>query len=354
MLSNTLPWRLAAVPVRAARRRVPGLSLMLSAALALAVFAAVLLISGKHPLQAYVATAVYVFGSLQGFTELFVRMSPLILTAVAVAVPARIGLINVGGEGQMYMGAIFATGTALGLADGQAGWLLLPLTIAAGFVGGAFWALLPAVLRAQKLVNETISTLLLNYIAPLVVGYLIFGPWRSADSSSYPQSPELVAGARLPVFPGTRLHAGFLIALDCLALFALVVKYTRWGMEMRALGSNAKAAENLGVPVRTHILTCMLAAGGCAGLAGMAEVCAIQGRLVSDISPGYGFMGFLVAWLAGSSPLGIFVMAMVIAFIGSIGDVLQITQGVPFSVINILMATLLLIVLCRGRQGGSK
>ena len=224
------------------RTYLSGGSLTVNVLLAMGVFAIVLLLWGKHPMQAYSATIAYVFTSVQGFSELFVRASPLILTALAVSIPARVGLYNVGGEGQLYMGALVATGCALEFANAPA-WVLLPATVMAGFVGGALWALIPAVLRAHKIVNETISTLLLNYVAPLMVGYLIFGRWRSPDSSSYPQSPELVAAARLPMLLDTRLHAGFLIALVCLGVFAFVVKYTRWGMEMRALGFNATATE---------------------------------------------------------------------------------------------------------------
>src|SRR5208282_6041636 len=162
---------------------------------ALVVFGLILVIDGKDPLRAYHDTLVYVFGNRYGFSELLVRMSPLILTAVAVALPSRLGLINVGGEGQLYMGAWAATAGALGFSDLPA-WQLLPLMTAMGFAGGALWALLPGILRAAKVVNETISTLLLNYVAPLIVSFFIFGPWRSAESSAYPQSPAFVAAAR--------------------------------------------------------------------------------------------------------------------------------------------------------------
>ncbi len=315
-------------------------------------FGLVLLVAGKHPLQAYADTTLFVLGSLQGFTELFVRMSPLVMAALAVSIPARIGLFNVGGEGQIYMGALFATGAALSLANTPS-WLLLPATMAAGFLGGAAWALIPAIMRIKGVANEAITTLLLNYIAPLAVGYMIFGPWRSADSLSYPQSPPLAEAARLPVLPGTRLHAGLLIAVACLALFAYVLHRTRWGLEMRAIGGNALASQHLGLPVRAYIVACMAVGGGVAGLAGMAEVSAIQGRLVAEISPGYGYMGFLVAWLAGPSALKTLAMAFLFAFISSVGDVLQITQGVPFAVVNILMAAILFSVLCGGRRAGA-
>src|SRR5271156_1882457 len=142
--------------------------------IALGAFSALLIVAGKNPLQAYADTLVYVFGNAYGFSELLVRMTPLLFTAIAVALPARIGLINVGGEGQLYMGAWLATAGELALQDYSAV-LVLPALIILGVAGGGIWALLPAVLRAFRLVNETISTLLLNYVAPLIVSYFIFG-----------------------------------------------------------------------------------------------------------------------------------------------------------------------------------
>src|ERR1700761_9318857 len=148
----------------------------LVAAIALGVFATLLVAAGKDPLKAYADTLLYVFGNASGFSELLVRMIPLLLTAVAVALPARIGLINVGGEGQLYMGAWLTTAGALAFADWPA-YALLPTLTVLGFLGGGLWALIPGALRALRIVNETIATLLLNYIALLIVGYFIFGPW---------------------------------------------------------------------------------------------------------------------------------------------------------------------------------
>jgi general nucleoside transport system permease protein len=316
------------------------------AVFAFGLFAVVLLIAGKDPLRAYGDTAVLTFGSRYGLSELLVRMTPLLLTAVAVALPTRLGLINVGGEGQLHMGAWLATAGALGASTLPA-WLLLPVVTLLGFLGGALWALVPALLRGWRLVNETISTLLLNYVAPLVVGYFIFGPWRSSESSSYPQSPAFVDAARLPMLPGTRIHLGLVYALGCLAVYALVLDRTRWGLDMRAMGGNPAAAERAGIPIFRYTVAALTIAGGIAGLAGMAEVSAIQGRLVSGLSPGYGYMGFLIAWLAGTSISAIIAMAFLFAVIASVGDVLQITQGVPAAVVDLLMAGLLFIVLGR-------
>jgi ABC-type uncharacterized transport system permease subunit len=332
----------------AVRHRAP--RAVVIALAALAVFGALLLAAGKDPLRAYGDTLLYVFGNGYGFSELLVRMTPLLLTAVAVALPTRLGLINVGGEGQLYMGAWLATAGALGFGDLPA-WALLPVITALGFVGGALWALLPGLLRAARLVNETISTLLLNYVAPLIVSFFVFGPWRSSDSASYPQSPAFVDAARLPSFAGTRIHAGLLLGLACLALYGVVMRRTRWGLEMRAIGGNPEASLRLGLPVARYMVAAMAVAGGVAGLAGMAEVSAIQGRLVAELSPGYGYVGFLVAWLAGGRVAGILVMAFLFAVVSSVGDILQITQGVPYAVINLLMAVILFIVLGQRRRG---
>jgi general nucleoside transport system permease protein len=311
---------------------------------ALFVFGVILVLDGKDPLRAYHDTVVYVFGNSYGFSELLVRMSPLVLTAVAVALPSRLGLINVGGEGQLYMGGWLATAGALALPDLPA-WLLLPLLTVLGFLGGALWALLPALLRAARIVDETISTLLLNYVAPLIVSYFIFGPWRSAESSSYPQSPAFVEAARLPSFGGTRIHLGLLYSVACVALYGYVLARTRFGLDMRAIGGNAQASLRLGIPVSAYVVAAMTVAGGIAGIAGMAEVSAIQGRLVAQLSPGYGYIGFLVAWLADGRPTAIVLMAFLFAVVSSTGDILQITQGVPSAVVNILIAVILFIVL---------
>lgn len=328
--------------------RVPRWAAVALASLLL--FGVVLVAAGKDPPRAFADTLAYAFGNVYGFSELFVRMTPLLLTAVAAALPARLGLINVGAEGQLYMGAWLATAGALSFSSLPA-WLMLPLMTALGFAGGALWALIPGALRSARLVNEAISTLLLNYIAPLIVSFFIFGPWRSPESSAYPQSPAFVDAARLPSLAGTRVHAGLLFALVSLVLFSFVMRRTRWGLTIQAIGGNPEASRRLGIPVPQYIMAAMAIAGGIAGLAGMGEASAIQGRLVSGLSPGYGFMGFLVAWLARGSSAGMLAMAFLIALLSSAGDVLQITQGVPSATVNLLMGVALFIVLAQRRAG---
>ena len=336
---------------RSAARRIPPAVLNAGryggiVIIVLAVFGGILLAAGKNPIKAYADTFTYTLANAYGFSELLVRMTPILLTAVAVAIPSRLGLINVGGEGQFYLGAWLASAGALGFPHLPA-WVLLPILTLLGFIGGALWAAIPGILRARKLVNETISTLLLNYVAPLIVSYFIFGPWRSPESSAYPQSPAFPATARLPSFFNTRIHAGLLIALAALLLYWFLMEKTRWGLQMRSICGNQEASQRLGIPVAAWIVIALAIGGGMAGLAGMGEVSGIHGRLRQGLSPGYGFTGFLISWLAGGRPLGILFMAFVFAIITSAGDILQITQGLPYSVINILLALLLFVFVAR-------
>lgn len=322
-------------------------------AIALLAYAAVLLLAGKNPLQAYGDTFSFTLGSWYGFSEVVVRMIPLLLTAIAVALPSRLGLINVGGEGQLYMGAWLATWGAITFT-GLPATVFIPLLIVLGFVGGGAWAAVAGFFRARGLVNETITTLLMNYVSPLIVGFFVYGTWRSREvgASAFPQSAAFPEAARLPRFFDTRIHLGLVLALILLFLFWFVLEKTAWGLKMRAIGGNPEAARRLGVRLGLYIIVAMFIAGGIAGLAGMAEVSALHGRLRAGFSPGYGFTGFLISWLAGGSPLGILVMSFVLAVVFSAGSLLQITQGVPFAAVNVLMALILFVVLMKPRLLG--
>ena len=319
--------------------------------IALMAFALMLLIFGKNPIRAYGDIFSSTLGSAYGFSEVLVRMIPLTLTAVAVALPARIWLINVGGEGQLHIGALLATWGALNFSSLPA-WLLIPWISILGFLGGGLWALISGILRARGWVSETISTLLLNYVAILLVSFFVFGPWKDPESANYPQSAPFPDTAILPVFFGTRVHLGLLYSAVILVLFHLILSRTRWGLEMRAIGANADAARRNGLPIGRYISVLMFIGGGIAGLAGMSEVSAIHGQLRPSISPGYGYIGFLISWMARGNSVGIAAAAFLLAIITAGGDILQMTLRIPGSVVNILMAIILFVILAR--KGGGR
>lgn len=318
------------------------------------VFALVLLVAGKDPIRAYRDILAATLASRYGLSEVVVRMIPLTLTAVAVAVPSRIGLINVGGEGQLYLGALVATWGALTFSGWPKG-LLLPVLFGLGFLGGGLWAALAGIVRAKGWVSETISTLLLNYVAILLVNFFVFGPLKDPDSANYPQTAQFVDAAQLPTFFGTRIHLGIVAAVIAVIGYTLVLSRTRWGLEMRAIGGNPEAARRSGVAIEWYVILTLLIGGGLAGFAGMVEVSAIQGRLRPSLSPGYGFTGFLISWMAGGHPVGIVAAAFLLAIITAGGDILQMTQQLPGSVVNVLMAFILFVILARsGRTGGGR
>ncbi len=319
--------------------------------LGLAAFAVVLLFFGKNPLRAYADIFSNTLGSAYGFSEVLVKVIPLTLTAIAVALPARIWLINVGGEGQFHMGALFATWGALNFGSFPS-WLLIPWMSALGFLGGGLWALTSGYLRARGWVSETISTLLLNYVAILLLSFFVFGPWKDPESANYPQSAPFPDTAILPTFMGTRVHLGLFYCFVCLLLFHWIVTRTRWGLEMRAIGANAEAARRNGIPTGRYIMALMFIGGGLAGVAGMAEVSAIHGQLRPNLSPGYGYIGFLISWMAMGHPLGIAAAGLLLAIITAGGDILQMTLRIPGSVVNILMAIILFVILAR--KGGRR
>ncbi|MBX3015522.1 MAG: ABC transporter permease [Caldilineaceae bacterium] len=311
---------------------------------ALVCFAIVLLLFGKNPIQAYSDIFRNTLGSQYAISEVLVKMIPLLVCALAVLLPARLGLVNVGGEGQIYLGAWLATWGALSLGDLPRP-LALTAVLALGFIGGGLWAAIPAFLRAKGWLNEVISTLLLNYVAIQFVNYFIYGAWRDPESANFPQTVRFADIYRLPQWGTTRVHLILLLGLLAVAILFLVLRYTSWGYAMRAIGGNPEASLRHGFPITRYLILSMVIAGGLAGLAGVGEVMAVQGRLRPAFSPGYGYIGFLISWLAGHSPIGAVGMAFLLAIIALGGDTLQITQNVPFSTVNVLMALILFIVL---------
>jgi simple sugar transport system permease protein len=268
----------------------------------------------------------------------------MVITALAVALPSRVGLINVGVEGQLYMGACLAAWGALTFTQLPA-WALLPLLFLLGMTGGALWAFIPGYLKAIGLVNETITSLLLNSVAPKIVAFLIFGFWHGPMDTN--KTANFVPAARLPTFFGTRIDLSLIIALALLGLFWYVMKYTRWGLEMRAIGGNPQAARRSGIPVKAYVVTVMCLGGAIAGIAGMAQVSGYYGLLLANFSTGSGYMGFLISWLAFGDPVGILLVSFLVAIITTGGNLLQLTQGLPYAAINILLALTLFIVLAR-------
>jgi ABC-type uncharacterized transport system permease subunit len=295
--------------------------------LALIVAGLVLAANGANPIRLAIQVVSSTFGSSFGLEDVGLLVTPLILTGLSVAVALRIGAWNIGAEGQFYAGAFAATGVALFVPGPTI--VMLPLMFVAGALGGLVWILVPTLARAYADVSELITTLLLNFVATLLVYWMATGPWLD------PSGHALATTARLPhdvpEFWGI-VHWGFPLAIVLTIMVAAVLNYTRWGYEVRIAGSNPNAAKYAGMPFRRHLIIVMLLSGAIAGVAGMLEVAGTVHRLQGGISNNFGYLGIMVAVLARGSALGVLAGAALMGIILNSGIILQ-TQGVNVSTV---------------------
>ncbi|QQS03136.1 MAG: ABC transporter permease [Fibrobacterota bacterium] len=313
--------------------------------LASSVFFAVL---GKSPFVLLGQILTGAFGSRYGFTETLVKTTPILLCALATALPARLGLLTVGASGQFYLGAWCGTAIVLSAPAGWSVFLFLPV-FALACAGGAFWALIPGFLKARLEVNETLSTLLLNYIASLLVDWVVYGSWRDPANLGWPATAPFPDAIKLPLLvDGTRLHAGLLLAVAIAVALHVVLSKSRWGLSLRILKSNRVLGEGTGLPWAANVALVMAIGGAIAGLAGILETTMIHGRLQSGIALNFGLTGFLVAWMAGQHMLRIIPLALAMGALMSASDALQLFAQLPEATATVLQAILFCSVLVSG------
>jgi general nucleoside transport system permease protein len=306
-------------------------------ALALALVGVVLKLGGMDPLALGAKALRQSVGTAYGLQQALLLATPLILTGLAVAVGMKMRVWNIGADGQLYMGAFFATAVALHV-QGPSPVMLVAIFLA-GALGGMFLILVPALARAYLNVNEIISTLLLNFVAVLLVNYFAMGPWRDRGASILSATRKLPY--EIPMLGGSYLHAGIIIAVAIALLLALAMQSTRWGYEVRIIGGSRRVAEFAGIPVLRHILVVMLLSGALAGVAGMIEVAGTAHRLAGTLSNSYGFMGIIVAALANASFVGIIPVGFLLAVLLNAGIVLQ-TSGLSVTAMAAINGVILI------------
>ncbi len=308
----------------------------------LGVAMALALIAGANPVAVLGQIATGALGSKLAVLETLNRATPLIFTGLAVAVAFRAKLWNIGAEAQLYAGAIIAVVLGTGALGSP---LVLPLSALAAMLGGAALLLGPVLLKTKAGVDEVVTTLLLNFIMLLFVSYLLEGPMKDPMGMGWPKSPVLVPEARLPrIVDGLRLHWGFALAIIAAIIVWVIQTRTTLGFEIRAVGQNPEAARFAGMPVNAVLVKTALLSGGLAALAGWSEVAGLKGHLSSDLSPGFGYTGIIVAMLALLHPLGVILTAVFVAgiFVGS--DAMSRAAGVPTYIADMLMAVALLFM----------
>ncbi len=291
---------------------VDGLLPVFATLAALAVGAVMLLALGANPIKAYGALIEGAFGSQNNLAETAVKAVPLLLVGLGICISFRANVINIGGEGQMIIGAIL--GTFLGLVlTGWPGWMVIPLALLAGFVGGAIWGAIPGALKAYFGVNEILSTVMMNAIAVQIMNYLLRGPMidpaQAELASQIPQTASLDAAFRLPRLVPTRLHLGAAIAIALAILVYILLWRTTLGYRIRAVGQNPDASRYGGIRVRRQVVIALLLSGAFAGLAGVTQVYGLNYRMITDGSAtGFtgsaGFNGIVAALFGQLHPIG--------------------------------------------------
>ena len=323
---------------------------VLAVLLALFISAIIVSILGYSWLSAYQNLLQGAVGNLRNIGETVVRATPLILTGLSFAIGRRCGLINLGAEGQVYMGGMFATIVGMFL-PGLPAFIHLPLAILAGMLGGGLLGLLIGWLKTRFGASELITGIMFNYIAILLVGWSVSlqynGP-LSEKGGINPASPIMPDSVVLPrILEGTRISAGIYIAILALIFFYVFLWKTPKGYEIRAAGLNPDAARYSGINVNRNTLLAMFMAGGFAGLAGSVETLGVHLRLLPDFSANFGFDGIAVSLLGNNTPVGIFLSAVLFGMLRSGAQQMQMAAQVPVAVVQIIQALVILFVVGR-------
>lgn len=328
-----------------AARRIEAVALpVLAILVGFAVFAVFIAALGKSPAEFFQLVWRGGFGTAFSVANTLQRAAPLLLTALCVALPAQLGLVVIGGEGAFVLGGLAAAASGTLMAGVPAA-LALPAMAVCGMAAGGVWIGLAGWLRHRRGVNETISSLLLAYIAIAVFNHLVEGPLRDPASLNKPSTAPLGLELKLGTIPGIDVHWGFAVGVVACLAAAFVIQRTTFGFAARIAGGNARAAAVQGLPVGRLVVAFAVAGGAAAGLAGMIDVAAVQGSANASLIAGYGYTGILVAFLARQNPLAIIPMAILIGGIEASGGLVQRRMGLPDATMLVLQGLLFLSIL---------
>jgi simple sugar transport system permease protein len=300
---------------------------------------------GRDPVQAFGVFFIQPLESGYGWSELLLKAGPLILIAEGLAIGFRARIYNIGAEGQLIFGALCAGGVAIYSAGHEGGWTL-PLMVLAGALGGAFWGAIPALLKTHFNAEETLTTLMLTYVANFLLSWLVHGVWRDPGGMNFPQSVMFGDAALFPIlFEGNRLNASVFIAGASVLLFWLMVKRSFLAYQLEVGGQAPTAARYAGFAARATVWVSLCVSGMTAGLAGVGEVAGPIGQLNLNLSPGYGYAAIIVAYLGRLHPLGIVLSGLLMALLYLGGEAAQMTLQLPAAITGLFQGMLLFFLL---------
>ena len=303
------------------------------------------LIMNVSPFEALHAFFIKPLSTVYGLTELAVKATPLVLIGVALSLGFRAGVWNIGAEGQLLLGGIFG-GTMALLFYEKTGFYIVPLILMAGIVGGMMWAAIVAFLRTKFNANEILTSLMLSYVASLLLNLLVHGPLKDPEGFNFPESRLFSDSALLPIlYEGTRLHIGAIIAIVAVGLGWILLSRTLLGYQIKVIGDAPAAGEYAGFSHSKIIWITLLLSGGVAGLAGAIEVSGPIGQLLPTISPGYGFTAIIVAYVGRLHPVGVLFAGLLLALTYLGGETAQISLKLPVAVTGVFQGLLLFFLL---------
>jgi simple sugar transport system permease protein len=302
---------------------------------------------GKNPLTGLAVFFLEPIKDLRGWSEVGIKVAPLLLIAVGLAICFRANVFNIGAEGQLVMGAIAGGAAALFFDNGSGGGaLMIAVVLAAGMIGGMGWAAITAWLRDRFNANEILVSLMLVYVAQLLLSYLVHGALRDPTGFNFPQSKLLSDGFLLPIIvPQTRLHLGIALALVASALGWIFLSKSFSGFKLQVGGMAPRAARYAGFSARKSLWTSMMLCGALAGLAGVAEVLGPIGQLTPSVSPGYGFAAIIVAYVGRLHPVGVVFSSFIMALFYIGGELAQSRLGMPSAITGVFQGILLFSLL---------
>ena len=320
---------------------IPVLAILVASLL----FAVFLLSLGKSPVDFVQLVWKGGFGNAFSIQNTLQRCSPLILSALCVAIPARIGLIIIGGEGALVVGGFAAAVVSLPMVDHAPPLVGLAMMFLAAAFAGAIWIGIAGWLRYARGVNETISSLLLTYIGVAIMNFFVEGVLRDMTNPNKPSTRPLPHEYMIGKIPGTDVHWGLAVGVLLAILLQILMSRTTFGFAARIVGGNYRAALAQGLPVGRIIIVCSMIAGACAGVAGFFEVAAIQGSANASLVAGYGFTGILVAFLARFNPIVIVPVAVLFGGIDAAGGIIQRRMALPDATVLVLRGLIFVVLL---------
>ena len=314
-----------------------------SVILALLVAAVFIFISThQNPIKVYMAMIKGAFSSRYRINEVIIAAVPLIITALGVSTAFKMKFWNIGGEGQICMGAFAASLVVLKFPTGSRPVTLI-LMVIAGIIGGSIWALIPAFFKAKWKTNETIVTLMLNYVAIKFIQYLQYGPWKDPKAVGFPKIANFPDEAVLPKVFG--VHIGWIIAAILCVVMYIFMNHSKLGFEIAVIGESENTAQYAGMNIKRTIITAMLISGGLCGLTGMIQASAVSGTLSVDVSGGVGYTAIIIAWLSNLSAPIIALVSVLFAGLVQGAAYIQTAFSIPSSVAEMLQGTILFFVL---------